>query len=62
MNNNISKGKWKQIRGQAKVWWGKLTNDNGKKVGGSVDKFVGKVQEKIGHNQQDNDEYRTRTK
>ena len=62
MNNNISKGKWKQIRGQAKVWWGKLTNDNGKKVGGSVDKFVGKVQEKIGYNQQDNDEYRTRTK
>ena len=62
MNNNISKGKWKQIRGQAKVWCGKLTNDNGKKVGGSVDKFVGKVQEKIGQNQQDNEEYRTRTK
>jgi uncharacterized protein YjbJ (UPF0337 family) len=62
MNNNISKGKWKQIRGQAKVWWGKLTNNNGKKVGGNVDKFVGKIQEKIGHNQQDNDEYRTRTK
>jgi uncharacterized protein YjbJ (UPF0337 family) len=62
MNNNISKGKWKQIRGQAKVWWGKLTHDNGKKVGGNVDKFVGKIQEKIGQNQQDNEEYRTRTK
>jgi uncharacterized protein YjbJ (UPF0337 family) len=62
MNNNISKGKWKQIRGQAKIWWGKLTKDNGKKVGGNVDKFVGKVQEKIGHTQQDNDENRTRTK
>ena len=63
MNNNVSKGKWKQIRGQAKVWWGKLTDDNGKKVSGNVDKFVGKLQEKFGRTQQqDDEEYRTRTK
>jgi uncharacterized protein YjbJ (UPF0337 family) len=62
MNNNISKGKWKQIRGQTKIWWGKLTNNNGKKLGGSVDKLVGKLQEKIGQNQQANEEYETRTK
>ncbi len=62
MNNNISKGKWKQIRGQTKIWWGKLTNNNGKKLGGNVDKLVGKLQEKLGHNQQANEEYETRTK
>ena len=62
MNNDIFQGKWKQMRGQAKVWWGKLTDDDLEKVGGNVDKFVGKIQEKIGHNQQDNEEYRTRTK
>ena len=28
MNNNIFEGKWKQIRGQAKEWWGKLTDDD----------------------------------
>ena len=25
MNKNIFEGKWKQIRGAAKAWWGKLT-------------------------------------
>jgi uncharacterized protein YjbJ (UPF0337 family) len=63
MNNNIFKGKWKQMRGQAKVWWGKLTSDNGKKVGGKVDKLLGLIQEKYGHTQQQaKEEYKKRTK
>jgi len=28
MNNDIFVGKWKQMRGQAKIWWGKLTDDD----------------------------------
>jgi uncharacterized protein YjbJ (UPF0337 family) len=63
MNNNVSKGKWKQIRGQTKVWWGQLTHNNGTKIGGNVDKITGKLQEKIGNSQQRaNENYEKRTK
>jgi uncharacterized protein YjbJ (UPF0337 family) len=49
MNNYIFVGKWKQIRGQAKVWWGKLTDDDLEKVGGNYDKLTGLLQEKYGY-------------
>ncbi|MDR3576026.1 MAG: CsbD family protein [Anaerolineaceae bacterium] len=63
MNNNISNGKWKQIRGQTKVWWGKLTHNNNKKVSGKLDQLVGRFQEKIGNSQQRaNENYEKRTK
>jgi len=32
MNNDIFEGKWKQLRGEVKVWWGKLTDDDLDKV------------------------------
>ncbi len=28
LDNNVFEGKWKQVRGQAKIWWGKLTDDD----------------------------------
>ena len=28
MNKDVLEGKWKQIRGEAKAWWGKLTDDD----------------------------------
>ncbi len=49
MNKDIFEGKWKQIRGQAKDWWGKLTDDDLDRVGGKFDKFVGVLQEKYGY-------------
>jgi uncharacterized protein YjbJ (UPF0337 family) len=49
MNKDIFEGKWKQIRGQAKDWWGKLTNDDLDRVGGKFDKLVGLLQEKYGY-------------
>lgn len=61
MNNNILEGKWKQIRGQAKVWWGKLTDDDLEKVGGQYDKLIGLLQEKYGYTQQQaEEEYKKR--
>ena len=63
MNNDIFEGKWKQMRGQAKVWWGKLTDDDLEKVGGKFDKLIGLLQEKYGYTkQQAEEEYRQRTK
>jgi uncharacterized protein YjbJ (UPF0337 family) len=49
MNNDIFVGKWKQMRGQAKVWWGKLTDDDLEKVNGNYDKLTGLLQEKYGY-------------
>ncbi len=63
MNNNILEGKWKQIRGQAKIWWGKLTDDDLEKVGGNYDKLIGLLQAKYGYTQvQAEEEYKKRTK
>jgi uncharacterized protein YjbJ (UPF0337 family) len=62
MNNDIFEGKWKQIRGQAKVMWGKLTDDDLEKVNGKFDKLIGLLQLKYGYTrQQAEDEYNKRT-
>ena len=63
MNNDIFAGKWKQMRGQAKVWWGKLTDDDLEKVGGKLDGLLGVLQEKYGYTrQQAEEEYQKRVK
>ena len=63
LNNNIFEGKWKQIRGQAKEWWGKLTDDDLDKVEGKYDKLAGLLQEKYGYTEQQvKEEIEKRTK
>lgn len=48
MNWDQIKGKWKQAQGEAKVNWGKFTDDELTQIEGNRDKLVGKVQEKYG--------------
>lgn len=51
------------MRGQAKVWWGKLTDDDLDKVEGSFEKLTGLLQEKYGYTQQEAEaEFEKRTK
>ena len=52
MNNDIFEGKWKQIRGEAKAWWGKLTDDDLDRVAGKFEVFTGLLQEKYGYSRQ----------
>lgn len=52
MNEDILQGKWKQIQGDVKKWWGKLTDDDLKYVEGSREKLVGLLQERYGYNRQ----------
>ena len=49
MNQDILQGKWKQVRGDLKKWWGKLTDDDLDKIEGSKDKLVGVLQERYGY-------------
>ncbi|GAF63133.1 CsbD family protein [Alkalihalobacillus trypoxylicola] len=42
------KGKWNQLKGEAKKKWGKLTDDDIQQVDGDKDKLVGKIQERYG--------------
>ncbi len=37
VNNDVLKGEWKQIRGEAKAWWGKLTDDDLERAAGKFD-------------------------
>lgn len=48
MNQDIIKGKWKQLAGQAKVQWNKLTDDDLGVADGHHDYLVGKLQERYG--------------
>ena len=49
MNEDIFAGQWKQMRGELKSWWGRLTDDDLERVGGRKDQLVGLVQEKYGY-------------
>ncbi|MBK9925099.1 MAG: CsbD family protein [Anaerolineales bacterium] len=49
MNKDIFEGKWKQIRGEAKAWWGKLTDDDLDRAAGKLEVLTGIIQEKYGY-------------
>ena len=48
MNQDVLKGKWRQIKGKVKTKWGKLTDDDLTSIEGSFDTLVGKIQERYG--------------
>jgi uncharacterized protein YjbJ (UPF0337 family) len=48
LNEDILKGKWKQIKGEAQKKWGKLTDDDLDQIDGDREKFLGKIQENYG--------------
>lgn len=47
--NDILSGMWKQLRGNVKQTWGKLTDDDIAMIDGQRDKLVGKLQERYGY-------------
>ena len=52
MNKDVFEGKWKQIRGEAKAWWGKLTDDDLDRAAGKLEVLVGLLQEKYGYSRE----------
>jgi len=49
MNKDIFEGKWKEMRGQVKEWWGKLTDDELEQANGNAEQIVGLLQQKYGY-------------
>lgn len=60
MNEDIIKGKWKQIRGRVKQQWGKLTDDDLDVAEGTRDYLIGRIQERTGRTR-DEVEHEVRT-
>lgn len=52
MNKDIFEGKWKQIRGEVKAWWGELTDDDLDRIAGKFEVFTGMLQEKYGYSRE----------
>ncbi len=48
INWNIIKGKWAELKGEARVQWGKLTDNDWEQIGGHKDRLVGKLQQLYG--------------
>jgi len=48
MNRDQFKGAWNQFKGELKMQWGKLTDDDLKQIEGDYDKFLGTVQRRYG--------------
>jgi len=49
MNSDTLQGKWKQLRGNIKEAFGKLTDDDLLQVDGNADKMHGALQERYGY-------------
>jgi uncharacterized protein YjbJ (UPF0337 family) len=52
MNEDVFKGSWKQIRGKAKEWWGKLTDDDLDVIDGKRDQLIGRLQQRYGYSRE----------
>lgn len=48
MNEDVFSGKWREMRGTLRSWWGRLSDDDLERIGGEKDKLIGAVQEKYG--------------
>ena len=49
MNEDILKGKWKELSGSIKAQWGKLTDDDLTRIEGDKTRLVGILQQKYGY-------------
>ncbi len=48
MNWDIIKGQWKELKGDVRTKWAKLTDDDIDQIGGHKDALIGKLQTRYG--------------
>ena len=49
INSDVLKGKWQQLKGEARIQWGRLTDDDLDQIQGNIEKLAGKLQERYGY-------------
>ncbi len=49
MTQDMLKGAWKQLKGNVKMQWGKLTDDDMMQIDGNKDVLIGKLQQRYGY-------------
>jgi uncharacterized protein YjbJ (UPF0337 family) len=49
VNPDILKGKWNEMKGDIRMRFGKLTDDDMTYIQGATDKLIGKLQERYGY-------------
>ncbi|MGH8069764.1 MAG: CsbD family protein [Candidatus Entotheonellia bacterium] len=49
MNSDIFEGRWRQMRGDLRSWWGRLSDNDFEKIAGKKDRLIGMLQEKYGY-------------
>lgn len=52
MNKTILQGKWRRMRGNLKMEWGRLTENDRRQLDGKLDQMLGLVQERYGYTQE----------
>jgi len=52
MNEDVLKGKWKEIKGGVKEKWGKLTDDDITQIEGKQEKLLGLLQKTYGYSKE----------
>ena len=53
MSTDIFEGRWRQLRGELRSWWGRLTDDDLEHIAGQKDKLLGMLQEKYGYTREE---------
>lgn len=54
MNPTVEKwtGRWEQLKGQIKRWWGQLTDDDLLRAEGDYERLIGIVRERTGESRE----------
>lgn len=53
MNSDQTEGKWKQIKGEFKQKYGKITDDDSTYTEGKFDEMLGRLQERTGKSKEE---------
>jgi uncharacterized protein YjbJ (UPF0337 family) len=52
MDANVLKGQWKELKGEVKKRWGKLTDDDLMQVEGESERLIGILQKRYGYSKE----------
>jgi len=56
MGDKALEARWKQLHSQGRKWWGKITDDEMKKIGNNLDRLSVALQERYGYSKEQADQ------